>query len=61
MDRNEHTEQTSTFGKFEKVAIDILDVTTVSDKGNRFILVVADHFSKYCWDRERGRRLHIAR
>ena len=27
--------------------MDILDITTVSDRGNRYILVVADYFSKY--------------
>ena len=34
-------------GKWERVAMDILDITTVSDRGNRYILVVADYFSKY--------------
>ena len=27
--------------------MDILDITTVSDRGNRYILVVADYFTKY--------------
>ena len=43
----EPTEDASTAGKFEKVSMDILDVTAVSERGNRYILVVADHFSKY--------------
>ena len=33
--------------KFDRVAMDILDITTVSDRGNRYILVVADYFTKY--------------
>ena len=33
--------------KWERVAMDILDITTISDRGNRYILVVADYFSKY--------------
>ena len=35
------------YSKWERVAMDILDITTVSDKGNRYILVVADYFTKY--------------
>ena len=33
--------------KWERVAMDILDITTVSDRGNRYSLVVADYFTKY--------------
>ena len=33
--------------KLDRVAIDILDVTTVSNKGNRYILVIADYFTKW--------------
>ena len=33
--------------KWERVAMDILDITTISDKDNRYILVMADYFAKY--------------
>ena len=33
--------------KWERVAMDIFDITTISDKGNRYILVVADYCTKY--------------
>jgi hypothetical protein len=33
--------------KFDRVAMDILDITSVSDKGNRYVLVIADYFTKY--------------
>ena len=33
--------------KWEVVAMDILDITTLSDRGNTYILVVADYFTNY--------------
>ena len=33
--------------KFDRVAMDLLDTTTETDRGNRYILVIADYFSKY--------------
>jgi len=33
--------------KFDCVAMDILDITSVSDKGNRCVMVIADYFTKY--------------
>ena len=34
-------------GKFEHVAMDLLDVSVISGKGHRYILVVCDYFTKY--------------
>ena len=34
-------------GKFERVAIDLLDVSVISTKGYKYILVVCDYFTKY--------------
>jgi len=33
--------------KFARIAMDLLDVTTISDGGKKYILVVADYFTKY--------------
>ena len=34
-------------GKFERVAMDLLDVSVISAKGFKYILVVCDYFTKY--------------
>ena len=34
-------------GKFERVAMDLLDVSVISAKGYKYILVVCDYFTKY--------------
>ena len=34
-------------GKFERVAMDLLDVSVISAKGHKYILVVCDYFTKY--------------
>ena len=34
-------------GKFERVAMDLLDVSVISGKGHKYILVVCDYFTKY--------------
>ena len=34
-------------GKFERVAMDLLDVSVISTKGYKYILVVCDYFTKY--------------
>ena len=34
-------------GRFERVAMDLLDVSVISAKGYRYILVVCDYFTKY--------------
>ena len=34
-------------GKFECVAMDLLDVSVISAKGHKYILVVCDYFTKY--------------
>ena len=34
-------------GKFERVAMDMLDVSVISAKGHKYILVVCDYFTKY--------------
>ena len=34
-------------GKFERVAMDLLDVSVLSAKGHKYILVVCDYFTKY--------------
>ena len=34
-------------GKFERVAMDLLDVSVISSKGYKYILVVCDYFTKY--------------
>ena len=34
-------------GKFERVAMDLLDVSVISGKGYKYILVVCDYFTKY--------------
>ena len=34
-------------GRFERVAMDLLDVSVISAKGHRYILVVCDYFTKY--------------
>ena len=34
-------------GKFERVAMDLLDVSVISGKGHKYILVVCDYFAKY--------------
>ena len=34
-------------GKFERVAMDLLDVSVISGKGHNYILVVCDYFTKY--------------
>ena len=34
-------------GKFEHVAMDLLDVSVISSKGHKYILVVCDYFTKY--------------
>ena len=34
-------------GKFEHVAMDLLDVSVISGKGHKYILVVCDYFTKY--------------
>ena len=34
-------------GKFERVAMDLLDVSVISSKGHKYILVVCDYFTKY--------------
>ena len=34
-------------GKFERAAMDQLDVSVISDKGHKYILVVCDYFTKY--------------
>ena len=33
--------------KFERVAMDLLDVSVISSKGHKYILVVCDYFTKY--------------
>ena len=33
--------------KFERVAMDLLDVSVISGKGHKYILVVCDYFTKY--------------
>ena len=45
--RREPMGHVSVSSKWERVAMDVLDITTVSDRGNRYILVVADYFTKY--------------
>jgi len=47
VNRREPMGHVPVYKKFERIAMDILDITTVSDRGNRYILVVADYFSKY--------------
>ena len=34
-------------GRFERVAMDLLDISVISAKGYRYILVVCDYFTKY--------------
>ena len=34
-------------GRFERVAMDLLDVSVISAKGYKYILVVCDYFTKY--------------
>ena len=34
-------------GKFKRVAMDLLDVSVISAKGHKYILVVCDYFTKY--------------
>ena len=34
-------------GRFERVAMDLLDVSVISAKGHKYILVVCDYFTKY--------------
>ena len=34
--------------KFDRVAMDLLDVTNPSEKQNKYIFVVADYFTRYC-------------
>ena len=34
-------------GKFERVAMDLLDVSVISGKGHKYILVVCDYFTIY--------------
>ena len=34
-------------GKFERVAMDLLDVSVISGKGHKYILVMCDYFTKY--------------
>ena len=34
-------------GKFDRVAMDMLDVSVISGKGHKYILVVCDYFTKY--------------
>ena len=34
-------------GKFERIAMDLLDVSVISGKGHKYILVVCDYFTKY--------------
>ena len=34
-------------GKFERVAMDLLDISVISSKGHKYILVVCDYFTKY--------------
>ena len=34
-------------GKFERVAMDLLDVSVIFGKGHKYILVVCDYFIKY--------------
>ena len=34
-------------GKFERVAMDLLDVSVISGKGHKYVLVVCDYFTKY--------------
>ena len=34
-------------GKFERVAMDLLDVSVISAKGYKYILEVCDYFTKY--------------
>ena len=34
-------------GRFERVAMDLLDVSIISAKGHKYILVVCDYFTKY--------------
>ena len=34
-------------GRFKRVAMDLLDVSVISAKGYKYILVVCDYFTKY--------------
>ena len=34
-------------GRFERMAMDLLDVSVISAKGHKYILVVCDYFTKY--------------
>ena len=34
-------------GKFERVAMDLLDISVISGKGHKYILVACDYFTKY--------------
>ena len=47
VNRHQPMGHVSVSGKFERVAMDLLDVSVFSAKGHKYILVVCDYFTKY--------------